>query len=306
VRAGAPTGVPAGRVAAADLERDVSAAIEASGRQVDDTAARVALSLLERAGFVRRHLDVPRAPNVRLGVDLPEDPAAAAAFHAFTNAAHLRPRQFQTLDLVVLAAELGLSPTALEDRLLGWRDAGLIEYRDGARDLLVEISPPPTDGKTALPELLAFLADRHDRQVDTLVAYTQATTCRQRVIARHFGERLSVSACGVCDRCRGVVAVAPAGRKLRPTAAAPSGEEVRATILACLRELPYQVGVTGLVRILTGSVNTGAGAARSPYFGTLAALGPTRLTREVQAMVAEGVLLRDDEAQYPTLRLPGA
>jgi ATP-dependent DNA helicase RecQ len=311
VRAGAAPGAAlVGRVAAADLEREVSAAIESSGRQVDEVASRVALSILERAGFLLRHPDVPRAPSVRMGTDLPGDPAEERAFRAFTAAAHLRPRQFQTLDLLPLSAQLGMSPDALEDRLLGWRDAGLLEYRDGARDLLVEIRPAPPEGKTALPALLDELAARHDRQVDTLVAYARATVCRQRVIARHFGERLPVSQCGICDRCRGEQSSSPSsssqisGRRLVSTA---DSSTIRATILACLRELPppYQVGVTGLVRLLVGSVNTGPAAARSRHFGALAEVGVTRLKREVLAMVEEGLLVRDEAAQYPVLCVRG-
>jgi ATP-dependent DNA helicase RecQ len=305
VRAGAPAGVAAGRVAPADLEREVSDAIAASGQRVDETAARVALSLLERCGFLRRHPDVPRAPNVCMGVDLPSDPIEAGAFRAFTSAAHLRPRQFQTLDLVALAAQLGLTPAALEERLLGWRDAGLLNYRDGARDLLLEISPPPAEGKTALPTLLDALADRHDSQVDALVAYTKAAQCRQRVIARHFGERLPVPACGQCDICRGSSAPGPTSMPRHRIRAGPlpDAANVRATVLACLRELPYEVGITGLVRILLGSANTGISATRSPHFGALRDLGPTRLTREVQAMVADGTLERYESGQYPMVRV---
>jgi ATP-dependent DNA helicase RecQ len=304
VRAGAPPRAAAGRVAAADLEREVAGALEAGGERVSESDARVALSLLERCGFLRRHPDVPRAPNVRMGVDLPEDPRDSAAFQAFCAAAHLRPWQFQTLDLLALAAQLSLAPAALEERLLSWRDAGLIEYRDGARDLLLEVCAPPADGRTALPALLEAIAERHERQVASLVAYTRATECRQRVIARHFGERLRVATCGTCDCCRGVVSEAlsrltrrRARRQTRPDVAT-----VRTSVLACLRELPYEVGITGLVRILTGSVDTGPGAARLSQFGAMADLAKTRLKREIEAMVTAGLLERDEGGAYPVVR----
>jgi hypothetical protein len=243
-----------------------------------------------------------------MGVDLPADPAEAATFRAFTSAAHLRPWQFQTLDLVALGAALKLAPAALEERLLNWRDDGLIEYRAGARDLLLEICPPPADGKSALPELLDALAERHERQVDALVAYTRSTQCRQRVIARHFGERLPVPACGVCDRCRTGNADEPAvaprpWRQPRPAEAPLDTAAVHAVIVDCLRELPYAVGVRGLVHILRGSPDTALSGQRSPHFGALAALGPTRLTREVQALVADGTLERYEREDYPMLRV---
>ncbi len=306
VRAGAAPGATSGRVAAADLEREVSTAMRASEageqREVSETGARVALSLLERAGFLRRHADVPRAPTVRLLAVAPSVPG----IHTFAAAARLRPQQFQTLDLVALAAQLGQTPAALEEQLLAWHDAGLLEYRESARDLLLEIAPPPADGKTLLPALLDALVERHDRQVGDLLAYTRDAGCRQRTIARHFGERLPGGRCGVCDRCRPAEAdgssAGGAARKQRAPRIRDDGV-LREHIVGCLRELPYAVGISGLVRILTGSPDTGAAGARSPHFGALVGVSKARLTREIQALVAEGQLERDETAEFPLLRL---
>ncbi|MFI5271562.1 MAG: RecQ family ATP-dependent DNA helicase [Ktedonobacterales bacterium] len=318
VRASAPDGgAQLGRVAAGELERDIAQAFQASGRQVDETASRVALSLLERAGFILRHADVPRAPVVRL-VRTPTpargdsgdsgDADETRAFPVFAEAAALRPGQPQALNLVALAARLALDPAELEERLLAWRDAGLIEYREGGRDLLLEISPPPPDGRETLPALLDQMAERHDRQVADLLAYTGAMGCRQRLIARHFGERLRTTSCGVCDRC------APPTNASRnaPTERAPRAprpvrirdeQALRGAIVACLRELPYAVGVSGLVKILRGSEDVGAAARRSAQYGTLAGASAAQLNRTLLAMVDEGLLERDAAAEYPTLRL---
>jgi ATP-dependent DNA helicase RecQ len=318
IRAGAPAGSAIGRVGAADLEREISAAIEAaqaaderSGkRQVNETGTRVALSLLERAGFLLRHADVPRAPLVRLGSPAPADEmdeSDAARFAAFVAAAQLQPGLPQTLDLLELAARLGWTPAMLEDSLLGWRDAGLLDYRDSPRDLALERCAPPADGKTAMPELLAGLGERHERQIASLVTYMRAQTCRQRIIARHFEERLPVRTCGVCDVCsdtngEGHTTARSGERRPRPPRIRDT-EVMRAAVLACLRELPYAVGVKGLILILTGSTNTAASAQRIPSFGALAGASKAALTREIQAMIAEGLLARDDTAEYPTLRL---
>ncbi|HLJ81320.1 MAG TPA: C-terminal helicase domain-containing protein, partial [Ktedonobacterales bacterium] len=317
VRAGATPGSSVGRVGQGELEEAIGAALSATAEkeEVTETSARVALSLLERCGFLRRHADVPRAPAVRLGTELPSDTKELAAFRAFVAAAGLQPYQLAALDLVDLAARLEISPTELEERLLGWRDAGLIEYREGARDLLLEICPAPTDGKTKLPELLAALGERHERQIASLVAYTRATVCRQRVMARHFGERLPVAACGCCDRCDPASFRRPEGKTA--TGKSPrrprlerirDDEEVRATILACLRDMPYAVGVSGLIRILHGSADTGQAAQRLDTYGALAAVSQARLKREIQALVDAGTLERDEAAEYPVLRvrsLPG-
>lgn len=312
VRMGAAPGSSIGRVGQGELEAAIGAALAAAAEkdEVTETSARVALSLLERCGFLRRHADVPRAPAVRLGMDLPAGTDEEAAFRAFLTAAGLRPSQLAPLDLVGLAARLETSPPALEEQLLTWRDAGLIEYREGARDLLLEICPPPADGKTKLPELLESLGERHERQIAALVAYTRATVCRQRVVAHHFGERLPVAACGSCDRCdpRAVLAqdgtTATGKSPHRPRLERIRDDaEVRDTILACLREVPYAVGVSGLVRILRGSADTGQAAQRLATYGALAAVSQARLKHEIEALIDAGTLERDESGEYPMLRM---
>src|SRR5262249_36668837 len=133
------------------------------------------------------------------------------------------------------------------------------------------------------------------------------------VIARHFGDRMPVRACGVCDRCRAGSASGSGmrfafGRRRSSAGTPPSrvrgAADMRATILACLRELPYAVGVSGLVRILRGSVDVAESGARSSHFGALAGVPKKLLTRELEALVAEGILERDATAAYPLLRIP--
>jgi ATP-dependent DNA helicase RecQ len=312
-RAGAPPGGVLGRVSAVDLERAIGEAIlttretaASAGKGVDETAVRVALSILERSGFLRRHPDVPRAPSVRLVAEMSKTVPEGAALRAFADAAGLHPGQSRTLELVSLAAQLGLTPAALEDRLLGWRDAGLIEYRDSPRDLVLEVCPPPADGKTRLPELLAMLAERHELRVASLVEYTTARACRQRTIASHFGERLPVVHCGLCDLCRGgspnAHGVLSGTRKPRPQRIRDDAV-VHKTILTCVRDLPYEVGVSGLIRLLRGSVDTARSGKQSPQYGALAGVSKARLTREIQAMVDEGILARDESGPYPLLRV---
>ena len=79
---------------------------------------------------------------------------------------------------------------------------------------------------------------------------------------------------------------------------------MRAIILACLRDLPYQVGVGGLVKILRGSIDVSQTATRLEQYGALASLPRKKLEAAIAAMVADGSLLRDASAEYPMLRLP--
>jgi ATP-dependent DNA helicase RecQ len=310
IRQSAPPGSPLGRVVASDLERDINDAL--AGRDAtpfDEAQARVAVSLLERAIFLRRHPDAPRAPSVSLLDSPPAGHGEHDAFQRFLQAARLRPRQHQDIDLVAVAAALSLYPAELEECILTWRDVGWLKYRAGIRDLLLELQPPPADAKTALPAMLDDLAVRRTRQIEALKAYVNARprVCRQHVVAEYFGESIPGGKCGRCDHCQPRPSASPRPRqRLAATGGTASHDEasIRAIILACLRDLPYQVGVGGLVKILRGSIDVSQTATRLEQYGALASLPRKKLEAAIAAMVADGSLLRDASAEYPMLRLP--
>jgi ATP-dependent DNA helicase RecQ len=310
IQRGAPPGSPVGRVAGSDLERDINDALASrDAATFDEAQSRVAVSLLERAGFVRRHPDAPRAPSLYLLAPPPAGHGEHDTFQQFVETAHLRPQQHQDSDLVAVAAALGVRPAELEERILTWRDAGRLEYRAGIRDLLLELCAPPTNAKTALPALLDDLAVRRARQIEALKQYVNAPlrNCRQQVVARYFGETIPGGRCGLCDHCQPRARSTARPRRAALGVIAPTGQDeasLRDTILACLRELPYQVGVGGLVKILRGSIDVSPTATRTAQYGTLAGLTRKRLEDVIAAMVSDGSLLRDASAEYPLLRLP--
>ncbi|MFN2110015.1 MAG: RecQ family ATP-dependent DNA helicase, partial [Anaerolineae bacterium] len=102
-------GQSAGPVAAADLERDLAA---------DELRVRVALSLLEQAGMLRRGADLPRSALVLLN-RIP-DGGSPDGLTIFCQATRLKPGQSLTLDLCEVARKLSLDPGDLEPRLLAW------------------------------------------------------------------------------------------------------------------------------------------------------------------------------------------
>jgi ATP-dependent DNA helicase RecQ len=102
-------GASSGRVALADLERDL---------QADGTRVRVTLSLLEEAGLLRRGPDLPRAATVCLTVS--DVPASAPDLTAFCQAARLRSGQWLTLDPANVAQQADLPLDEIERRLLEW------------------------------------------------------------------------------------------------------------------------------------------------------------------------------------------
>jgi ATP-dependent DNA helicase RecQ len=92
IRQGVPPDSPLGRVVASDRERDINDALaNRDTATFDEAQARVSVSLLERAGFLRRHPDTPRAPSI-----YPLDSPLAGhgernAFQRFLQAARVRP-----------------------------------------------------------------------------------------------------------------------------------------------------------------------------------------------------------------------
>ncbi len=296
-----------GLVSANELEQRVSAQVQTEEDEGSkETAIRVGISLLERGRLLARHFDAPRTATVTwAGVNGHQPPAA---FQAFSAAAGLTPRQKTNVDLLQTAQQLQLSPDDLEERLLSWRDAGLLEYRSGPRQMLLELLQAPPDATDRLQALLDTLQVQREAQITRLTDYARSSVCRHKTIARHFAERLSQS-CGVCDRC----APGPAITVRRPTSAAglnghtPAGlEPLEYTIISCLVSLQFGAGKTGLARTLTGSIAAPPSGKRSAYYGRLATMSTSRIEKAIQGLLDDGYLQRDESSEYKLLVLTEA
>src|SRR5206468_3933717 len=97
------------------------------------TEIRVAISLLEQCGELRRGFDVPRAVSlyVRRPPESPEE-------RAFVDRARLRPRQRLTLEPAEWCARLGVTLEALEPLLLATAETGWLEYHGSGRAMRLE------------------------------------------------------------------------------------------------------------------------------------------------------------------------
>jgi len=232
--------VSPGRVAAADVERDL---------QADNTRVRVALSLLEEVGLLRRGPDVPRAAMVCLTTG--DVPASAPELVALCQAARLRPGQPLTLDLVDVARQAALPLADVERRVLGWADAGWLSYRPAGRDLLLELLPLPTDAAERITTLLERYETVQVHRVDEIAAYAQTVRCRHGHINAYLGGR-TIERCAACDKC---IEIAPP-----PDAGLPDEREQFLTILRCVSAAPWSWGRFSLVRILRGDVKAHPGA----------------------------------------------
>jgi ATP-dependent DNA helicase RecQ len=181
-----------------DLERETG---------LEETHVRVAISVLERVGALRRQYDLPRVCTLQV---LEE---GDAAFAHFVTAARLRPRQRVTRDTSELCELTGSAPDAIEPRLLDWAEAGWLDYRGSARGLRLEPLRVP-DLEARIREILRAMEALDEARLARLDEYVRTRKCRHRFLSEYFGhpqvlpgaECFSVvqrDRCGECDNCRG-------------------------------------------------------------------------------------------------------
>ncbi|MBU0704526.1 MAG: RecQ family ATP-dependent DNA helicase, partial [Chloroflexi bacterium] len=232
----------AGRIAAADLERDLRA---------DKMRARVALSLLEEVALLRRGPDFPRSAIVRLTINAA--PANAPELDAFCQAARLRPDQSLTLDLADVARQANLPLESIERRVLEWADAGWLNYYPAGRDWLLELLPPPNDAAERVATMLERYETVQAQRVDEIAAYAQTDRCRHGHLNAYLGGRV-IERCTACDNC---VAIRPPS-----DADLPDEREQLLTILHCVADAEWSWGRVSLARILRGDDQARPGRGR--------------------------------------------
>lgn len=257
----------------------------------DETAVRVAIGLLERVGLFKRHLDVPATATVGLNRWSEADDEAGQ----FISEARLKPGQRMPFNTLGLCERTGVSPTEIERKLLEWRDEGLITYHGSGRTMLLERLPAPRDARSALETLVTTYTHAQVERADLMFAYAETRQCRHDFIAEHFGEAAVVEGCESCDNCAGGSRREVATSKQAvPAGPALTNEQKRMKILETVRMVSGQVGFTGLVRVLKGSIQSHIKRDRCPNFGILADDPKTAVERWVSELIEDGHLVRDD------------
>ena len=265
-------GEPVGRVATDDLCRDVRA---------EETSIRVALSLLETAGLLLRHFDVPRTALVTLYHYNAEHDC-----RAFCEAARLRPGQRLEVDLILAARTAGLDPTTIERCVLAWAGAGLMEYRPAGRDLLLELLPPPPDAAGLVANLLDRYATMQVQRVEEITAYARTRRCRHGHIGAYLGStgKGPLTSCGACDNCLGL--------KSQPAAAPPplSKEEQLRAVLECVAGTRQGIGPASLARALRAESRAPEWTRGLPGYGTLSFRSQAAVKQLVDGLVGDNLL----------------
>ncbi len=263
-----------------------------------ETTTRVGLSVLERAGFVTRGLDVPREVTIMLSRD-PRDRQA----NDLAAALHLQVGRQRSLRVDEAARDLGTSADLVEQLLLQCQDQGVLRYTTSRSSMQIVLTDPvPADAAGRLDEILATMDRAADARARALARYIDTAGCRNRVIARHFGVP-APAACGRCDVCE------PKGRRAerrvpaQPAAPRVTGLSPRDAILHLVDELPFAAGRTGLSRILAGAGSSPIEPERCRLFGALTGQTQASITREIDALLREGLLAASYRDQRPCVVL---
>lgn len=246
------------QVAADDLCRDT---------QADETKIRVAISLLEAAGLLKRHFDAPRTAVITLlrrPAGSPDDPKPEneQVFSAFCKAARLLPGQSLEVDLIVLARAAGIEPENMEMCVLDWSNERLIEYRPVGRDLLLECLPPPADSAERVSNMLERYTTIQIQRAEEITAYARTRRCRHGYISVYLGGR-AIKKCGACDNCLGLHTSLDDLPDQMPEI------EQMSIVLNCVANTKRGIGPTSLNCCLRGSSRAPDWTRDLPQYGSL-------------------------------------
>ncbi len=267
-------GRPLGRVAIDDLRRDL---------QAEGTPVRVAISILQQVGLLRRWQDVPRTATLRLK-RAPSN--AEPDLAAFCRAARLQLRQPVARDLLEVAQEAGLDVRDVERRVLTWAEAGFLDYRASARDALLEILPAPKDARQRMRILLDQYEQIQGQRVAEIVAYANTKRCRHGHISAYLGGRM-ITECRSCDNCL------PSKAELAPVEL----PDERTQLQTILQAAAHGWGQRNLIYILRGQPRAPEAAQDERGFGALAFRSGTAIGHMI-ARLLEANLLEKRQLQH--------
>lgn len=161
---------------------ELAARLTSGQEPVDATDLRVALSVLEQAGLLRRRYDIPRQATLSL-----PDRAPGPALAHFIQAAGLAPGQTTTLEFLALSQQTRLPPDRLESQLLAWEAEDGLTLATSGRQMLIEISKAPADASVRIDSLLSQYAALQSQRLAQVVEYAATRGPRHSYLAAYLG-----------------------------------------------------------------------------------------------------------------------
>ena len=273
---------------------------------VTEEDLNVTLAWLERAGALERRHDCSLRGTVLRGSREPQGEEERRRFRElFSVAIHATPGVRKQVDFHRLEAERGLDPDQLEQQLVEWSLARLVEFRSTKRLWRVRLCGHPLDEaayRRAVSDWQAWSAQR----LEAMIGYALAERCRRLLLAEHFGDPPGTCAergqQAPCDTCSGE----PAPWDLLPSHCVPDPEELIDVELVALRAAAWNTqqkapfGEAGLKAALLGNEHLGPGQPLSrglldcPQFGLLRHVrgGGRRLHEAVEELIRKGMVER--------------
>ncbi len=269
----------------------------------DETSVRVAISLLEHAGLLRRGFDVPR--EVTISVAKRPDPAALKekTVARLFKGLQLGPEQAATFALVDIANFMRWSLEEAEEHLLDCQAARAFTLRFGRRAMFIDLPAEPDNLNDRIDGLLAQSEAIGLRRIDDMIGYATTDACRHGYISAHFGSPPRTK-CTVCDNCTGVRPDIQQPERIEHLL--PDDVDIEPMIIDCLVSLPKPVGRSGLARILVGALRAPVKPDQARHHGALKALGEGGVLAYIDDLLEENRLRQYTRHDYlvlaPTLR----
>lgn len=162
-----------------------------------ESKIQVALSYLEKLGFLKRWYNVPSQLSVRLRTSPTTETLTQPDLLA-------QLRRKNVTDILSFCQTLELNPKVLMEQLVELQNEGHLQYR-GQDDLMLIELLQDSELFASLSEEQMGLSDYVQykrRRIDKMVYYAVADECRMKVIRDYFSEDVPEDyRCGICDRC---------------------------------------------------------------------------------------------------------
>jgi ATP-dependent DNA helicase RecQ len=264
----------------------------------DETAVRVAMSMLERAGLLQRGFDLPREVTIsvprRVKRGALEDRTVARLFKGL----QLGPDQSATFALVDIARFMRWPLDEAEMHLLAQLDQGAFTLKFGRRAMFVNLPAEPDDLDARIEALLSQSTAVAQRRIDDVIGYATTDSCRHGYISAHFGSPPRTH-CTVCENCTGIRPDIIQPERVEHLL--PDDVDIEPMIIDCLMSLPKPVGRSGLARILTGALRSPVKPDQARHFGALKPLGEGGVSAYIDDLIEENRLRQYTRRDYPVL-----
>ncbi|MDD5368869.1 MAG: RecQ family ATP-dependent DNA helicase [Anaerolineaceae bacterium] len=202
-----------------------------------------------------------------------------------------------------LSRSTSLHPVQLRVGLSELERAGALEHLgdEGARMLLRKATWIPRQIEEAAANSQLHLAHRRE-QLNGIVAYGEANTCRRQIILKHFGDSAKPVAPDCCDNCRAHPASARSEKTIEQLS---RGERAVLIVLGCVQRLRPKMGKGKIAQILHGSKAQDIlkfHYDRHRYYAKLAAVRQVDIEKLADQLTDQGYL-KVIGGKYPVLSL---